>query len=489
MSGSLTVIGGVNNSSVTGLVTIPAVLPSGSVLSSLQSFLSTDVGGAVTAGGANFANFNVANQSGNITVTVGSGAAGLLDISNTNSVGATVAGNTDVNFSVPNGYDYLVVQAPGTETVTGNGSTGFLATFGSLAGVTFNTNGGSGTVVAGGPSNNTLLTGNAWSYVGSGVGGETVAAVAANSIVNVFGSVQGGSFFSNVVSLDTDSITAMAGGTNDLIESYAGHGGVVSVTGGANVLVNGGSITVYAAAGVTSVNAFFENGGGQLYFVNQSSTKVTVSGAVNSSVSGGEVTAFGGTGGGEYQGGTGGNNYLVGQSGLVTLIGAGGSSTLTASSSDTTGTGYNQLIAGASGNTSMVGESGSGANQFNLQNASGSATVVSFGSGTQTYFVGSVGQEQFTGSTVTGASNYYFFDQDSTGQGSDIITNFNFTTDHLLINDNSSVGGVSIGGIASNVGSGGGVIVSLTDNTTIKLYGVSLQQADNATTTGGVFQL
>lgn len=489
MSGSVTVVGGVNSNTITGLVTVPAVLPSNAVLNNLQAFLNTNASAAVTAGGANFQNLNVASINGggsvNGDITVGSGAAGLLDISNTDTTGATTAGSTNISFTVPTGYDYVVVQAPGTETVTGNGSTNFLATFGSLAGVTFNTGGGSGTVVAGGPNNNTVLFGNSWSYVGSGVGGETVSGVATNSIVEVFGTGSGGANPSNVVALDASDITVTAGGNNDLIESYTGTGGVVSVTGGGNVLVNGGSVSVYAAAGMTSVNAFFENGGGQLYFVNNSTTAATVSGAVNNSVSGGQVTAFGGAGGGVYEGGTGGQNYLVGQSGLVTLYGAGANSTLTAAAS-TSGSSFNVFFAG-SGNTSMVGEVGSTNNQFSGSN--GSTTVITSGSGSQNFLVGASGQEIFTGSTVSGAVNTYFFNQDSTGNGSDIITNFNINKDTLLINLGESTGGVSIAAIQANQGSGGGVIVSLSDNTTIKLYGVSLTAADAATATGGVYKL
>jgi hypothetical protein len=482
MSGSLTVIGGVNNTSVTGLVTIPAVLPSGSVLTNLQNFLSTVAGGAVTAGGGNFQNLNAANMTGSVNsdITVGSGTAGLLDITNTNSTGGTTAGAASVSFSVPGGYNYVVVQAPGHETVTGNGSTNFLATFGSLAGVTFNTGGGSGTVAAGGPSNFTVLEGNSWSYVGSGVGGETVAGVAGNSTIEVFGTGPGAGNPSNVVALDASSVTAVAGGSNDLIESFDGTGGSISVTGGANVLVNGGSVSVYATAGMTSVNAFFEQGGGQLYFVNNSTVAATVSGSVNDSVSGGRVTAFGGAGGGVYVGGLGGNNSLVGGTGLVTLYGAGANSTLTAASSG----GDNVLFA-------SEGEASSGGNIF--QASTGSTTAVSYGTGTQQFFAGVSGQDVFTGSlstpTVPGQANIYYFNQDSTGSGSDIITNFRVGTDALVINGNSSVGGVSIASIQTNGGSGGGVIVSLSDNTTIKLYGVALSAADAATASGGVYQL
>jgi hypothetical protein len=489
MSVTITVIGGVNAGNITGIVSVPVVLPASNILNTLQSFLTNTLQPSVTGGTANFENLVVAGLSGSQTVTVASGAnsVGDLTFSNTEANGSVVGGVTSISAVVPTGYSVLYVQAPGKETITGNGSDNFLGVFSSLSAVTFNTGGGSGTIAAGGPGDNVVLVGSNWSLAGSTLGSETVSAVANNSTVNVYGTGTGttpGSI-SNVVALDADNVAVNSNGTNDLIEGYGGTA-TISVNGGANVLINGGNDTVFAEANSSSVNGFFENNGGQLYFVNNSNNAATVSGAISGAV-GGNVTAFGGAGGGVYEGGPGGNNSLIGGTGLVTLYGAGASSTLVGASSLAGG---NDLFAGVESNSGgsvyMLATSTSGSNQFTAY--TGSTTAVSFGTGSQNFFVGTAGQDVLTGSTVTGAVNNYYFNQDSSGSGSDVITNFRVGTDNLFVNafgaDTGS--GVEISSMTTVGGAGGGILVSLSDNTTIRLYGVSLAAADSATAAGGL---
>jgi len=461
VSGSLTVIGGHSNTQgLSGKVTIPSGF-TGPVVTSLQSLL-TAASGAVSTGSANFENLNVANVNGTVGVTVGGFSTGILEITNTNSVGGTSAGPATVNAAMPAGYNTLVVEAPGAETISGNGGANQLDIFGANSSVTFNTNGGSGTIFAGGPDN-VVLFGNAWNFDGAPSGGETVAALANNSSVSVAGAGTGA--HSNIISMDATNVSVTAAGTNDLLVIFAGTG-LVSMKGSGDVLVDGGAVTVSAVAGSSSVGAFFDTNGGQLDFINNSTVAASVFGAVAGAV-GGNLTVFGGAGGGYYQGGPGGDNSLVGGTGSATLIGAGDKNYLNAA-------GANNALFATGGATTMIGAAGSGTNLFS--GGTGSLVVSTSGSGAQTFFVGATGQEVFTGSTVSGAVNSYFFLQDSTGGGSDIINNFRLGTDHILINPFGSDSGVIVSQVdpISSTGSHpSGSIVFLSDNTSITLYGIN----------------
>jgi hypothetical protein len=126
------------------------------------------------------------------------------------------------------------------------------------------------------------------------------------------------------------------------------------------------------------------------------------------------------------------------------------------------------------------------------------------GSGTQVFFVGTAGQDLLYGSTVSGSTNNYFVDQDSTqGSGADYIYNFRVGTDALLINPfaqsspngpfNPAAGGVSISseqtfGNATVGSTTGGVELDLSNGTLIRLYGVTQAQY-NADTTKSAYRV
>jgi hypothetical protein len=464
VSGSLTVIGGHSSTQgLTGLVTVPSGFTGTSALvTSLQSLLTAD-SGSVSTGSANFENLNVAGQTGAEAVTVGGFASGILEITNTSSVGTTTAGSANISLAVPTGYNTLVVQAPGSETIAGNASNNMLAIFGAQSSVNFNTGGGSGTVVAGGPGDFVVLLGSGWTFDGSPNGDETVAGLANNSLISVAGAGTGSQ--SNVISADAANVSVIAGGTNDLVVVDGGTG-LVSMGGGGNVLINGGAVTVSARPGSSRVAAFFDTNGGELDFINNSTVAASVFGAVAGAV-GGNLTVFGGTGGGYFQGGPGGNNSLVGGSGSATLISGGNNNYLKAA-------GANNAFFASGGATTMVAAAGSGANLFS--GGTGSLTVSTSGSAGQSFFVGSAGQEIFTGSTVSGAVNGYFFNQNNTGSGSDIIMNFRHGTDFVEINGNSSAAGVTIAQVLSinaTASHPSGSLVLLSDNTSITLYGLN----------------
>jgi len=128
----------------------------------------------------------------------------------------------------------------------------------------------------------------------------------------------------------------------------------------------------------------------------------------------------------------------------------------------------NVLEAGDGGAT-LVASSTTDYNQF--YGGSGTDSIVSFGSGKQTYYVGSTGSEQFTGSTVSGANNEYIFNQSSSGNGADVITDFRVGQDHIDINANGSLSGVTIDAVKQL--DAGTTIIQLSNKTTIQLYGVS----------------
>jgi hypothetical protein len=450
------------------------------ILSNLQAFLSGSVQGAVTQGSAvaNFENLYAGGASGNQAVTVANNsvATGLLDITNTNTNGSVLGGTANISVNVPVGYNFLVVQAPGTETINGNGSNNFLGVFGSQSGVTFNSGaGGSGTIAAGGSDDFVVVAGTTWSVVGNASGSASVATAADSSIIQVFGqgnavnnAIGAVSTPSNVVGLFGSSASVVSSGTNDLIETYSGSD-TVTANGSANILVNGGAITVFASSISSAVRAGFNLNGGTLDFINNSSTSATVSGDVPGA-SGGSLTVFGGAGGGAYVGGNAGNNSLIGGSGIVNLVAAGTNNIVSVSGYGSLYGSQNVLQAGSGGAT-LVAASTTGFNEFH--GGSGTDSIVSFGSGAQTYYVGASGAESLTGSTQSGAVNTYIFNQDSTGAGQDAITNFRLGTDHIFINGNGTLTGVTISDVTSLGGGHPGTLIFLSDSTTIQLFGVN----------------
>ena len=490
---SITVIGGTSGGRLTGLVPVPLdnASPPGFV-NNLQALLGSNISGtgysdSVNAGALYLNNLNIVGQTGAVVFGANnSGVPGILELTNTDSMGSVHSGSANISGFVPLNYSTFIVQAPGTETVSGNGSSNQLDIFGANSSVNFNTGGGSGTVVAGGGGNFIVVAGSTWSVDGSTDGNDTINSNASNGLIYTYGqgnavnnAVGVSTVPSNVVGLAGAQATVNSYGTNDLIETYSGNDTIL-VNNSANVLINGGAATVYATASSTAVKSFFNLGGGTLDFINQSSNVATVSGNVPGST-GGSATVFGGSGGGNYTGGVGGNNLLVGQSGSVTLTAAGTNNVLSVNGSYSGFSNQNVLVAG-SGSDTLVASATTNYNAF--YGGTGSDSIVSFGSGQQTFVVGATGSESMTGSTVTGASNLYIFQQDANSGGSDIITNFNFNTDNIYINFFGG-SGVSVAGIGQLFGAHSGSIVYLSNNTTIQLYGVTNAQLNAASIIGG----
>jgi len=465
MSGSVTVVGSSLNNGLIGLVTVPGSF--GTTQSAIQTLL-TSVSGSVTVNGVNFENENVAGLSGNQAVTVGGFSSGLFELTNSSSInGVTSSGLANVSVDVSSLYNTIVVEAPGSETVNSSAN-GLLAVFGNQSAVDFN-GGGSGTVIAAGSGDFVGLDAGTWSVFASG--GDSVQSGAASATINTAGA-------GNVVGLLGGSSSVNLGGSGDLIETYnSGVTGNITISGvNDRVLVDGGSDTVTAVTGQSGLNVFFNLSGGSLDFINNSTTSATVSGAVNGAI-GGSVTAFGGAGGGTYIGGPGGNNSLIGGSGLVTLLGSG---TNNLESVNGAGAAGNVLSVGNSGSSTLIASATTTNNTF-YGGATGSSVMESSGKGVQTFFVGTNDQENLTGSTTTGAVNDYYFLQSASGSGSDVITNFRLSTDQIFIDTfGSDQGEVSVAAVTAKAGANAGSIIQLSDNTTITLYGVSVQQLTNA---------
>ncbi len=380
----------------------------------------------------------------NGTGTVQGGTAGN---GNTGGAGAYIAGGASLagDGTVLGGS--VLANANG---FGGNGGAGvYLAgTLDNAGRITGGTGGyGSGFAAAGG--NYVGLSGTKWLFESSSLGNDTVISSAGLATIKTEGNgtYPGGqsSVPSNVVELDGAQALVNSFGTNDLIEDCAGLA-TINASNDANIEMDGGAATVYAHSEGSVRACFTGQGGGRLDFINNSTVAATVSGNVPGG-SGGSVTAFGGVGGGVYVGGSGGNNSLIGGDGKVNLVaGNGNNNVLEAAGFSTSYAGQNILVAG-SGTATLTADSTAGYNEF--YGGTGSVVITSFGKGAQTYYVGAKGSETITGSRAAVATNEYILDQDSTGAGVDAITNFKLGTDHIDINLNGSLSGVTINAIAT----------------------------------------
>ena len=464
MSGSLTVIGGHSQSQgLTGVVTVASGF-TGTILTTLQTMLTAD-SGAVSTNSANFENLNVAGLFGAQAVTVGGFATGVLDISNTTSVGATTAGSTSVSVIVPAGYNTLVVEAPGHVAIAGNGQDNFLAIFGAGSDVAFYSNGGSGMVFAAG-NDLAALSGTNDTFVGGAGGENTVTAAATNLVVTLAGA-------GNIVATSSANASILAAGSSDFIVAAGTNNNNITVTGSATVQNLGSADTVIASGNGAFAGFFGGNGGGIFNFINNSSAASSIIAGLNAATgtisSPGSVTVSAGAGGGVYDGGDAGNNSLVGGSGPVTLFGAGETNYLFTNGA-VTGGGYNLLNSYSGSNDTLIAGSGSTSNVF--FGGQGTELLKSSGSGAQTFFVGTLGSESLFGSTVSGATNTFIFNQTSVqGGGTDMISNFKLGEG--FINPNNGVTGVTILSFESLSGVHTGTEIDLSNGTTIKLLGVS----------------
>lgn len=338
MSGTVTVIGGVNNGTLTGLVTIPA---SGTTaqISALQSVLSL-ASSAIESGATGMTNDDVIG--GSILNATATGANNLLEITNSDSTGGTTAGSySGPAINVASVYGSVIVQAPGSVSINGNGNNNSAYLFGSASNVTLTTQ--------------------------DGTSGTSVVAGGGNDVLNLHGS-------------NTATIT----GGSDITRTYTG------------------SNTVFATGDASVYSGIRGGYAGKLDFINNSTAAATVVGGAGSATvfggTGGGLFYGGTSGGNSLVGGTG-NSTLVGGGNNDTLqaTGAGSSNDLFAGSGNETlfassVTGTNILVAGG-GTDSLVG-SGTGYQYF--FGGTGSATMtgsanVTVAGAKNVYFFGQAG--------------------------------------------------------------------------------------------------
>jgi hypothetical protein len=462
MSGTLTVIGG--QTSLAGLVTLPAA-QNPLTLTALQTAL-TSLSDMVTAQSATYDNTSVGGGSSNAT---------LLVLSNVDSTGATIA-SAPASYSESFGSSVkgLVVEQPGSETVTGGSSSGLLAVFSSNSSVTF-TDGGTGTVAASG--NDILnLSGSAWSVFGGNLGNVAINtdSAAANITLTGAGLATGNNTTpSNAVGSYSPVLNVVSEGTRDFILTAAPGDAVatdaVTVTGSANIIDSGADDTI-TATGSASVSAHFSGQGGGILFINNSDAASQIIAGINTTTglinTPGSVSVYAGAGGGIYDGGTNGSNYLIGGTGAVTLFAAGASNYLYAQSS----VGTNILNTASGSNDTLVATGQTKNNTFFA--GSGTESIKSAGTGKQVYFAGTLGSETIIGSTAKTATNEYIFDQ-SSAQGGGTYTIVNFKPGTGFINLTGADKGVSIKSFEALAGANSGTQIDLTDGSTIKLVGVS----------------
>jgi len=471
----LTIGGGVNGTS--GVISVPSGFSGSSTVPGtinylLQGYLDALAAGIASAGGG-LQNFDIAAGE---NFTVGASTGILEEFTNTDSVGNTDATAATGSYTVNPNATYVAVQAPGTFSLAGSAGTTF-ALLGQNSNVTYtvdNASVGSSIFAAGGTDSVTLLDDGTAGHLLD----DTVVATG-NDTLNFYGK----------------------GSVNSTVE--AGSSAFVQIDD-TNATVD--------ALGSTTVGWVDQNSGGTLYFINGSADTAFIQAGV---FAGGQtdktqVTAFGGVGGGFFIGGQGGGtlpNLLVGgapgsvtvsssgvitqnsadsTAGIVTLVGAVNGDILEAQGYSTTSP--NAFFAG-SGSETLIAASSTGSNLFQLGlnypgigEPQSNGVVSTQGSGTQTFFLGNSAGAKLYASTATGANNYFYVVSDATaGGGTFGIYNFVPGQDYVFLTNatENGAGDASVSAIyqdpSTTVTSSSlyATDISLTDGTTIKLYGIT----------------
>lgn len=357
--------------------------------------------------------------SGGTAPAVGSGNTGELDV---NAVyGASI---------LATGYQYFVV---GDTTQAISVTAGGAANQGVILGtntstnavISFNSGGGSGTIV-GGDGAKSINTGAGTNFaVYTGAGNDTISLASSPAIGRNTVAAGAGA---NVVSLGAAPTQVRSTGS-DTIGIGTG-AATVQAIGMANVSVSGGTgaRTVINAAGVATV-------------------------------SGGSSTVLGGTGGGQFYGGAAGNNLLLGGSGASYLTGGGNGDILIATS--TTGT---QVLQAGSGNETLLG---SLSTMDNIYRAGTGSDLIIAGSGNDTIYAGS-GSSTVTGG---GGSDVFVFNTLVGHGGSVTIMDFAPGADRVSLAGYPDTG-ANLAAAAQPVGPATSR-VTLSDGTSITFVGIA----------------
>jgi Ca2+-binding RTX toxin-like protein len=347
--------------------------------------------------------------------------------------------NTADGLAIPVGTTEVLVENNISAELIASPGAGNVDVVSGTGGLTYFANDATGTVLAAG-GNNVIQT------LETGGGNQTIITGAGDDVIDAF---SGNNFIA--AGTGTNNVT-LGTGNNNVVST-----GVDSFRIDSSATV-GGNDTISAA---TNSNADTIIGGlNNVTFINGSGASQLFGGS-------GSDTVFSGTGGGSYQGGSAGDNVLIAGSGQTTLMGGGNGDVL----SLTLGHKADLLQAGA-GNETLIGGLSTGANTFQA------------GSGSD-FILGGLGNDTIQGGT--GAAMEYgsfgnntFLFVDGQAGGSDTIGDFSLSSSNKIALQGYGADAVA-NALASATVSHGSTTLTLSDNTSITLTGVTHLHASNFT--------
>ena len=383
--------------------------------------------------------------------------------------------------TVPSGYTFIIdAFADAPATVTGAPNQLNEAVLAGQGGLTFFTNGGSGTVLAGG-GNNLVAPGpgapdaaSSWTLVFDG-GSNTVSGPVGNLFIDDgSSSVAGtnqiflGAGADTVLSWGIDLIVAAPGG-NALIDVYHAGTRVYGNSGSLEVLNLGGEDTVVQGGGPATMFAgatggLYFGGGGTLTFLaapNTDSTVVAGAGGGTYYADGSNDLFF--VGGGQFQldGGSG-QQTVVGTAGLsgsaLIFAGNGGSAVLFGNTEG------NVLVAGA-GNATLNAGGASGGETF----FAGTGDDLIVGSSGTNFIQAGPGSDTLVGGAGV---NLFQVGRSEAGGGSELIVNWN-RADQLYLPGYGAARAHGLPQGAAITVVKGSAVLALPDGTQITFLGIS----------------
>lgn len=422
--------------------------------------------------------------------------AGFLDVQNTPNAPPSGSGKLEVftigdqggiadsgpnAATVPAGYTF-VLDAFGAAPATVTGAAGQFneAVLSGLGGLTFFTNGGSGTLLGGGGNNRVAPgpgvpnAGSSWTLLFDG-GNNTVSGPDGNLFIDDGSSSAAGS---NQIFLGTGSDTVLSWGIDLIVAAPGGyamitvhHAGtaVYGNTGSTEVLNLGGADTVVQGAGQATMFAgatggLYFGGGDALTFLAAPGTDSTVVAGVGTAqlyanasnnlffVGGGQFLLSGGSG----------NQTVVGTTGFsgsaVVFSEAGGSVVLFGN------TDGNLLIAGA-GNVTLNAGGASG----NEALFAGTGNDLVVGSSGTNFILAGPGDDTLVGGS---GANLFQVGRGVAAGGSELIANWN-AADQLYLPGYGAAGAKGLPAGAAITVVSGSAVLTLDDGTRITFLGVS----------------
>ena len=414
-------------------------VPAATLLKNLISLQSSKQYGGVLAGVSDDGSYNSAVaralasaistelSNGSLSFTGGSAPA--------TGNGVLVINTPNTSVSLQRGVTVaLVAGGTGSVAVQGSGDTNQVL-MGDDENITYNTGGGTGTVVTG-DGDNLIGTPN------SGGGAFSIVTGAGNDVILVLTGT-------NTVSAGAGNNTIFTGsGTNTV---YAEGSDLITGVGGAAGTLD----TVFQTGGSSLIGEFQKN----LMFVGGVGTATVLAGS-------GSYTVNGGIGANLIAGGTAGNNFLGGGTGSrgSTIFGGGDGDIILAR-----GSGTNLAVAG-SGNETLTGAQAAGDNIFFAALGAASSTSntsIQGGSGNDTYFVGS---GRSTVDAGLGGNDIIAIVNGRAG-GSVVVNNFQPGTQQVQL---QGYGASEVtNALSTQQMQGGSAVLTLSDNTTITFTGVA----------------